>query len=88
MEPPAGGQSRTAFTTAIDAHINARYKTIGDDLYCRKCDSIILRQVCSVSIHTSAFPECAGKKVEHIPLPYCPQCEGVSRKTHSCIHEE
>lgn len=87
MEPPQDGQSRQAFMAVIDAHINARYKEIGNDLCCRKCDSVILREMCSVSIHTSIFPECAGKKVEHIPLPYCPQCEGSSQKTRSCIHE-
>ena len=89
MEAPTPGLSLDEFAVAIDAHKESHYRPNPEVAYCcRQCESIIRKVYCYVSIHDKRFGrECAGSgQVVKVSLPYCPVCEGVPKKTSSCIH--
>lgn len=88
MEVPQKGLSPEQLTKAFKDHIKNNYTRVDKKTYfCNKCDSQIQQTTCYVSIHNKKFSGCVGEgKVEKIPLPYCPKCEGEPKNTSTCMH--
>jgi len=87
MEIPSGRMSPEQFEQAITTHETEHYKKVGDDWKCKKCDAGILQTTGHVSIHSKMFSGCTGGgEVQPVPLPYCPNCEGVPKNTSTCVH--
>jgi len=92
MEAPSPRQSREQIVKDFETHIEQNYvpeEKDGKKYYsCRKCGTKIEQVNCAISIHSKLFTACTGEgKVENVPLPYCPECEGIPKKTSTCIHE-
>ncbi len=95
MQPPRK-VSREEFERLIQTHVAANYHESrwGERqiFYCRACGSRIKAELCYVSEHTTAFDNCAeGGRVEHVQIPYCPNCEGKPKpdpdgELRSCVH--
>lgn len=91
MEAPTSGLSREQMVDAFMKHIANSYTKIEGDLKrikCKKCGTRIEQVTCFISIHNKDWNGCVGSgKIEQVPLPYCPKCEGVPTRTSTCIHE-
>jgi hypothetical protein len=56
-------------------------------MVCKKCGSEIQQVIGHISIHLDCFDGCVGDgKVRTLPLPYCPECEGIPENTYTCVH--
>lgn len=86
MNAPARLDSE-AFDRAIADHVATRYRLKDGQYRCRKCNSVIQQTTGYISVHSKLFSNCAGGgSVKHVPLPYCPQCEGAPTEIHGCVH--
>lgn len=87
MDAPREGLSRDEFNAAIEGHISRHYKKAGKDFVCSADGAKILQADCAISVHLAMFNNHAGiGEVIHLPLPYCPTCEGEPKRTRTCIH--
>lgn len=84
---PAGMGSPESLENEIAAHVAANYDESASGYTCKRCSSPIMQTTLYVSVHTRAFNNCAGSgEVRHVPLPFCPKCEGEPDTPRSCIH--
>jgi hypothetical protein len=89
MEAPTGGLSPEQFKECIKNHVEKNYqkKENLNEYFCKTCNSDIITTTCFVSMHSKSFSGCVGEgKVEQVPLLYCPKCEGVPKRTSTCVH--
>lgn len=89
MEAPSMGLSVQMFDETISQHIFTHYKSDNTEgMICEKCGTEIQQTTCFVSIHDKRFSGCTGDgEVRRVPLPYCPKCEGIPKRTSTCIHD-
>ena len=88
MEAPQKGLTPEQLANAFENHIKNNYIRVDKKTYfCKDCNSQIQQATCHISIHDKEFPGCVGTgKVETVPLPYCPECEGEPKNTSTCVH--
>ncbi|MEE9356458.1 MAG: hypothetical protein V3U75_12785 [Methylococcaceae bacterium] len=88
MEALSSGLNTQKFNDAMSQYIAAHY--IPDNnggMACIECGAKIQQTTCYVSVHDERFSSCTGGgEVKTIPLPYCPKCEGIPKRTSTCVH--
>lgn len=82
------GLSLESLVEVFLKHIRDNYTKIDNKTYlCKTCNSKIQQVICYVSVHSKKFSDCVGMgKVNQMPLPYCPKCEGKPKNTSTCMH--
>lgn len=58
-----------------------------DGWICKTCGATIMQTTLYVSVHEKDFGGCAGSgKVQTVPFPYCPACDGEPKMVRGCVH--
>jgi len=88
MEAPPGKMTQKEFNRFMRQEIESRYEKRENGWFCKKCGAKVQQTACYVSVHEEVFGDtCAGSgKVQKLPLPYCPECEGEPQNTTTCVH--
>jgi hypothetical protein len=88
MNAPQKSLSAEKFCRVFLDYIGKKCQKTDDGYACATCGTRILFATAVVSLHVIEFePECSGfGEVKHVPLPYCPQCEGKPREISTCVH--
>ncbi len=87
MEAPAGRGTFEKLQKAIATHEENHYTKMVGGYTCQACGAKVQQTTCDVSVHSKRFDTCSGiGKILKIPLPYCPNCEKVPKRTSTCVH--
>jgi hypothetical protein len=93
MEAPRAGLSLAGLNAAVKVHYQQMYRDTNHGQVCKGCGTKVMFTPGTVVVHNTApGVECpdeesyASEEPLSLPLPYCPQCEGVPMRTSTCVH--